>query len=133
MTNHRPIDRTSTKVALIYSKNTGRLRSWIVPDDDAELAAIKSNNPGEAIHIVTREQYHSALGHDHLQGFVSAHCGITPTDDRHVIVESGIVKSVVFADPPGCGDPVPPGTMLMPHPHAHVGWMLMGGLLKAPA
>ena len=89
----------STTVGLIYSASTGRLRWWIVPDDDSQIAAFVSPNPGEAALIVSQAQYQAAANVAGLQALVNAASGKAPgTEDRYVDIDAGgNVAAVSFA------------------------------------
>jgi len=102
-------------VALIFSGDTGRLRSWIVPDDDAQIAAYVSPNPGESVLVIPLDQYSAAAGLEALQAIVNAATGKSPGGaDRYIMVDAGgNVGHALFASP-ACGDgafPGAPGTL----------------------
>ena len=77
-------------VGLFYSATTGRLRWWMVPDSDQQLASFLSPNPGEAKLIISRDQYLTAGGPAGLQALVNTTSGqSTTTEDRFVDVDDG--------------------------------------------
>jgi hypothetical protein len=120
-------------VALIFSADTGRLRSWIVPDDDNEVAAYIPPNPGESALIITIEEYAAASDLSRLQELVNAATGKSPdTDDRYIMVDAGgNVGHALFACP-ACGDDAFPGYEMRPHANAPVGAFFIDGIRWFP-
>lgn len=128
---------TSSVVALIYSADTGRLREWVVPDDDSEIIPYSPPNPpprsGLAVLVITRDQYVEAGDLNGLQGLINNVTGKTPeTDDRYILVDAGEnVAHVAFACPL-CGDVAPPGLEMRKHPAATLGAFFVGSSWFAP-
>jgi hypothetical protein len=116
----------STKFAVIYSINTGRIRWEFHPDYDEQLDDINLLD-GEAVLILDNSE--KALLPD-LQDKISKKIGKTPTDDRFVVVDkNNNVVSIVIADPNI--DSIPEH-QLIPHATANLGWKLDKGTLKEP-
>src|SRR5437660_1321971 len=102
---------------IIYSKNTGRIRWWIVPDNDNELNALNLK-PGELLLKVDNSLYGDLF---HLQDLVSQKTGLIPSNDRYAVIDSlGNVVSAIIADPL-CGDQIT-GFQLIAHDIACPGW-----------
>jgi len=102
----------STQVGLFYSTATGRLRWFLVPDDDSELSAPIAN-AGESLLVVTRAQLTAAGGPDGLQALIDAHTGSSPSGDMFAALDTaGTVVAVHYLDA-ACGDVAHPGTTLV--------------------
>lgn len=112
----------ASTVALIFSASTGRLRSWIVPDNDEEIAGYSSPNPGESVLIITLSEYTAAAGVFELQALLNISTGKSPeTDDRHIMIDAGgNVGHALFACV-ACGDSAFPGYEMRQHGAAPVG------------
>ena len=117
----------ATRIAVVYSAATGRVRWIMVAPTDAELTKAKPG-PGEARLLLPRE-----TGDLHaVQAAVSDATGLAPTDDRFAIVDDqDKVVGVLHADPDGCGDRVP-GLRLIPTAAAGIGWTHSVGQFIAP-
>jgi hypothetical protein len=117
----------STKVGLVYSATTGRLRWWIVPDDDSQITSFVSPNPGEAVLIISRGQYQAAEDVAGLQTHVNAASGKAPlAEDRYIDIDAGgNVVAVTFACP-DCGDVAAPGLSRVNHGSAAPGGFFVG-------
>lgn len=106
--------------AIIYSKNTGRIRWILKPKDNSEnylLDKINLNN-GEAVLILDDSKY--CILPD-LQELLNQQTGLTQTDDRFAIVDKdGNVKGSIIADL-ACGDSIS-DCELLAHSGAEVGW-----------
>ncbi len=123
----------ATRVGLVYSTTTWRLRAVVVPDDDAQLSDARFLGLGEAMWSISAATY---TGKDTaaLQLVLNVLTGHAPSGDRYANVDSGNnVVSVHIADPVGCGDPAPSvGATLIPHATAQPGDLLWGGKLIRP-
>ena len=117
----------STTVGLIYSASTGRLRWWIVPNNDSQIAGFVSPNPGEAALIVSIDQYQAAGDVAGLQALVNAASGKAPVaEDRYVDIDAGgNIVAVTFACP-SCGDAVAEGLSRVRHASAVLGGFFVG-------
>jgi len=117
----------STTVGLIYSASTGRLRWWVIPDDDSQIANFVSPNPGEAALIVSQAQYQAAANVAGLQALVNAVSGKAPdAEDRYVDIDAGgNIAAVSFACP-NCGDVAPSGVSRVQHANAEPGGFFVG-------
>lgn len=115
---------SSTKIGIAYSKTTGRVRWFVIPDNDKELDSLKAGE-GEIILIVNRSVDNSL---PILQAQVTQSSGLTPSNDRYAIIDPNqtdaqgnqIVIGAVIADP-SCGDKFP-GKTFISHAQAGVGW-----------
>lgn len=107
---------SSTAVALVYSSSTGRLRSWIVPGDDSQLHGFVPANRGEAVLVITREQYDAAADLFSLQALINFVTGKSPSnEDRYADIDAGgNVVSVLYACP-NCGDAPSDGLTRIQH------------------
>lgn len=124
---------SATTVGYFYSKATGRLRWILRPDSDAELAENPARG-GEAQLLVPMATHVQAAqsGPHAMQAIVTGHTGVTPTGDRHAIVDAtGNVVGTVYADP-ACGDAAPHGHTLVVHATAQVGGKIVGNVYTAP-
>jgi hypothetical protein len=112
----------STTVGLVYSKATGRIRSIVVPGDDAELVT-RRVHPGENTLVITLAQYAASPNPNSLQVLVNAVTGLNPTTaDRAVFINNaGFVQLTAFIDQ-ACGDGVPSGLSLAFNDFAMPGW-----------
>jgi hypothetical protein len=119
----------ASSVALIYSANTGRLRWFVNPDNDSDLARI-TPLPGEAMLTISLAQYLSAgSGLGGLQALVNSHTGSTPANDRYAVVDGGgNVVSALFVDPLIDRTPLP-GQNFVAHSTAPPGAIYLGGVL----
>jgi hypothetical protein len=113
------INKMPTKFAVVYSKNTGRIRREIFPDSDYELDNIILFS-GEDIFILDNSE--KAILDD-LQVKINKKTGLTPLNDRYAIVDKkNNVVGAIIADPL-CGDQIP-NHRLVPHEKAGPGWKL---------
>lgn len=105
---------------VVYSKNTGRIRSIVVPENEKEqhiLDLIRLNN-GEAL---IRFDMKDFSNHDILQEKLNKITGLIPKDDRYVVINNkGEIESVIIADKK-CGDNVA-GKQMIKHAHATMTW-----------
>ncbi len=116
---------------VIYSLATGRVRRWLVPDEDGHLlhGAIK----GEGVMHVPARYSGNILT---LQSYVTTRTGLTPAHDRYVIIDrrTTTIVGALIADP-ACGDAVP-GCDLVQHDMADgswtVAWTHDGAAFTAP-
>lgn len=102
--------------AVVYSVNTGRIRSIVVPDSDEQLNAMV-RRVGEEILILddSKKQVLPVL-----QNIVSQQTGLIPQNDRFAVVSpTGSVKGVIIADP---GIDFIPGFQLIPSTWAGPGF-----------
>lgn len=105
-------------MAVVYSKSTGRIRRWLVPDYDWEIDSMFIH-PGEA--SLSLEDSCRSYDEAELQKLVNSHTGNnTPGDHRHAVVKDGVVLAAILADPT-CGDYIE-GHELICHEHAGPGW-----------
>lgn len=103
----------ASHVLIGYSPALGRLRTCVVPDDDAQLPglAVWLRGMGEAVLACPRGDY-LQYGPDAL---LARHLGRQPQPDRCAVVNaSGVVVALVHADP--ALDTHPDG-FLRPDPH----------------
>lgn len=108
----------ASKFPVIYSAQTGRIRSWWKLDDDSELQIVKTL-PGELFSVFPMEEYGDL---PILQELISRVTGLAPKDDRYAVVDSrGVVIGAIHADL-ACGDKVD-GHELIPHNEAGPGWV----------
>jgi hypothetical protein len=104
--------------AIVYSKQTGRVRTVYSPGQSTtDLKGIQVSQ-GEALLTFNDNQYTDPFA---LQDLVTSKTGITPQNDRYAIVDQlGNVIGSVIADTQ-CGDSIP-NAQLIAHPSATVGW-----------
>jgi hypothetical protein len=108
---------SATKIAVVYSRRTGRVRWWLVPDHDGQLGEIRVREGENVMHLPI-EGYGDLQT---IQAAVNAHTKMIPTDDRYAVVHpSGEVVGAILADPL-CGDAIE-GHRLIQHNHAGQGW-----------
>lgn len=123
----------STTVALVYSAATGRLRWWLVPDDDSQIASFQSSNAGEAVVVVSRTQYENAGGVVGLQALVNAASGKSPViEDRYVDIDAGGNVALVAFACPNCGDAPAAGFTRVLHATATPGSFFVGSTCFTP-
>lgn len=86
------------KFGIVYSKNTGRIRSMVVPENEKEqhiLGLVKLLN-GEAFVKMDMKEFDMV---DIVQEKLNKITGIIPKDDRFVILNSkNEVEGVIIAD-----------------------------------
>lgn len=117
---------SQTQFGIVYSSKTGRIRSIVRPDKDADLNGIRVGT-GEALLKTVNANYGEL---ETLQSFLNIQTGLVPLNDRYAIVDGlGNVVGAVVADPL-CGDAIV-GFQLISHPLAVPGWHwdLIGGFV----
>lgn len=123
----------ATQIALVYSTSTGRLRSWIVPDEDSELDGFVPANPGEASLVITREQYDAGSDLAGLQGLINTVTGKSPiNEDRYADIDAGGNVVNVLHACPNCGDVPPSGITRMQHDTVPRGAFFIGASYFVP-
>lgn len=106
----------AAQIGVVYSQNTGRVRSIIVPDNDAELASVPLRN-GEALEKMDRAQI---IREKDIQDTISARSQKVPVSDRYAVVDDkGNVVGAILADP--LIDSIP-GMQLVQSDTAGPGW-----------
>ena len=106
---------------VIYSARTGRIRR-IITDEVLSDVALRDKFPtgtgeGEEINVTNE-------GIAAIQAEITLRTGLTPQDDRYVLVTpSGDITGAIIADL-DTGDSLP-GVTLVEHPTATVGWRQM--------
>ncbi len=114
----------TTKIAVMHSKLTGRIRCIIIPDNDSELDGLISNNVGEAVEIMDHPHNgpeYAPIDIDTLQAKLNLITGKIPSGDRFCVVHpSGCITHTLIADP-NCGDAID-GHALIPHEMADSRW-----------
>jgi hypothetical protein len=106
--------------AIIYSKNTGRIRWILKPENDSENYLLDNINlnTGEVSLILEDSEYKIL---PELQELLNKKTGLIQTNDRFVIVDKkGDVKGSIIADL-SCGDSIDDHE-LIPHQTADIGW-----------
>lgn len=114
---------SATKVGIVYSLALSKRRWMVVPDSDAELPL--QPRAGEGYVEQSMSDYQK-LGPD---AAVQQATGKAPLSDRCCVVQTGVVASVICADP-AC-DVLPSATLVL-HPTAQVGWTYSNGVLMVP-
>lgn len=106
------------KVAVIFSKSTGRIRSIFQPEKELELNRIKLI-PGEDYLILYLDE--ATIDINVLQQKVSSLTGTIPKNDRYAIVDNnGNIVGSLIADPT-CGDKILNCTLIQSD-NADKGW-----------
>lgn len=122
---NNPPTPTGHLFGVIYSKNTGRIRSTVTVGDNNDLNNIILG-PNEALLQLDDSQYNTSTN---LQTLVSNKTGLILTNDRYAEVDSkGNVIGIILADPQ---DSLPNIT-LVPSSQAAVGWTFDGSNFIAP-
>jgi len=117
-------------VGIVYSAATGRLRSIVMPDTDAQLDTWQMH-PGEAMLILSDAQFAPLSDIPAVQTYITTQTGLTPSDDRAVTVDAdGFVKRVDIVDE-AAGDVAFQGTSLIHHHRAGPGWVVFDGQFLA--
>jgi len=117
-------------VGIVYSAATGRLRSIVMPDTDAQLDTWLLH-AGEAMLILSDAQFAPLSDVATVQAYITTQTGLTPSGDRAVTVDAdGFVKRVDIVDE-AAGDTAFPGTSLIHHHRAVPGWVVFGGQFLA--
>ena len=104
---------------IVYSKNTGRIRSIVIPEENEQhiLDLVNLNN-GEAFIRFDMEDFDNE---EVLQEKLNKITGITPKDDRYVVVDNdGKIESIIIADEK-CGDKIK-GKQMIKHAEATMNW-----------
>jgi hypothetical protein len=114
---------------VVYSVATGRVRRIYLSNRDDEIKRDDSRT-GEAFLHVDSTDAKVARDLDGLQGLVNAQTGKVPAGDRYVVVQDGIVKGAIIADP-ACGDSLP-RSQLIQHETADERWSFVDGKLVPP-
>ena len=107
---------------VIYSARTGRIRRYIFDEVLGDSTLLSKFPPlvGEAHAMFATIP--GTLGE--LQSQLTARTGLTPTNDRYVLVRAnGEITGAILADP-ATGDSIP-GRTLVAHPDAEIGWRQM--------
>ena len=113
---------------IVYSKNTGRIRSIVVPENENEqhiLDLVNLNN-GEALIKMKMEEF----DYDNiLQDKLNKITGLKPKDDRFVILNNeNEVEGVIIAD-----EKIDKLTSKMiKNNEASIGWKYNKGIFKKP-
>lgn len=108
-------------IGIVYSQATGRIRSIIYPDHDADLHSVKLGT-GEAMETMDLPQDQVPNVHA-LQALLNDITNLIPANDLYAVVDAnGNVTGAIIADPT-CGDTVP-NHQLIAHEQAHT---LIGG------
>lgn len=113
-------------IGLVYGRITGLLRKIVIPNSDADLSS--HVNAGEALIVVSRDQYAAMTGPDGIQAYVNSVTGTVPSGYRAAMVdEVGNAVSIHFADP-GCDYPHS-GHRLIWNSAVQKDWLLIGSRL----
>lgn len=116
------------KFFVVYSKTTGRVRSFIVPQFSYETVS-PTTGKGEGVLGFPMSQYGNLST---LQTLVTKATGLTPANDQYAIVNNqGQVIGSIFADPQGCGDSIQ-GATLVASSVAGPGWTYSAGVFTPP-
>jgi hypothetical protein len=87
---------------VVFSKETGRIRSIFVPDNDEQIKDLLYLDGEDSIIFDDKE----VPPLEDLQKLVSDKTGLIPKDDRYAVVDDkGEVKAIIIADPK-CGDSI---------------------------
>lgn len=119
---------------VVYSKTTGRVRSYVVPQFANESVTAQTG-AGEAVLTFPMAQYGNLPA---IQKLVAIATGLTPSNDRYAIVNAqGMVVGAIYADPVGCGDSLAgnqkfAGDSLVASQIAGPGWTFMLGMFMPP-
>jgi len=108
---------------------TGRVRRIYISNRDDEIKRDDSRT-GEAFLHVDTSDAKVARTLDGLQALVNAQTGKVPAGDRYVVVQDGIVKGAIIADP-AYGDSLP-RSQLIQHETADDTWSFDGENLVQP-
>lgn len=113
---------SQTNVGYVYGTDSGLLRRIIVPDDDSELNNPSHSQPGETLVTIGKVSYAATTDH---QALLNTMTGKIPLTNRCLVVNpGGTVTAVIVAD--SLIDKVP-GSSLVNHPYADVGWQRISG------
>ena len=132
-----PDRKNVSKVLIIISKATGKIRRIIDADNDVEYAHHEYHmHPGEQDLYLSHEVYDNIETVDALHHLAATEAGFPRAphhkETRHAHVDhNGVVINIVEADLT-CGDSgahLGNDHKLIQHPHAHVGWKHINGKL----
>lgn len=98
--------------AVVYSKNTGRVRSFVIPEKNKELASIRlgqcegiklfaaKRSPRKSTDLADLVAANTGVGTNQIQGLITKVTRLTPHNDRYAVVDAnGMVDAIAFADP----------------------------------
>lgn len=120
----------ATQFAVIYSTDTGRVRSIVVfngvKETNANLATIKKGT-GETLVLFNMVQFGPL---EVIQNLVNQVTGKVPVDDRYVYMKNGKVTDVVIAD--SKIDIFPKDVVVIKHIEATIGWDVVNNVPIKP-